>query len=86
MTPRQTLQVDAVLGQVPEGLTHSHFTALTVKNAVVDQFRDASFNNVRPSVDTQDPDLSLVVYLDGGRAMLYRRLVVTVGHNAVVMY
>jgi hypothetical protein len=31
MEAGQTLQVDAVLGQVPEGLTHSHFTALTVK-------------------------------------------------------
>lgn len=27
----QTLSVDAILGVVPDGLTHSHFTALTVK-------------------------------------------------------
>lgn len=27
----QTLSVDAILGVVPDGLTHSHFSALTVK-------------------------------------------------------
>ncbi|KAG5177117.1 hypothetical protein JKP88DRAFT_265158 [Tribonema minus] len=74
MDGRQTLQVDAVLGQVPEGLTHTHFTALTIKNAVVDQFRAASAAGVRPSVDTEDPDLPLVIYIDNGRAMLYRGL------------
>lgn len=31
MSPEQTLSVDAIMGLVPEGLTHSHFTALTVK-------------------------------------------------------
>ncbi|CAM9955913.1 unnamed protein product, partial [Scytosiphon promiscuus] len=71
MRQGQTLSVDAILGVVPDGLTHSHFTALTVKNAVVDQLRD---NGQRPSVDTDNPDLPLVVYLDRGRALLYRSL------------
>lgn len=31
MRQGQTLSVDAILGVVPDGLTHSHFTALTVK-------------------------------------------------------
>lgn len=31
MREDETLSVDAILGVVPEGLTHSHFTALTVK-------------------------------------------------------
>ena len=31
MQQGQTLSVDAILGVVPDGLTHSHFTALTVK-------------------------------------------------------
>lgn len=31
MREDQTLSVDAILGVVPDGLTHSHFTALTVK-------------------------------------------------------
>lgn len=41
------------------------------QNAVVDQFRD---QGQRPSVDTDTPDLPLVVYLDRGRALLYRSL------------
>ncbi|CAN0460400.1 unnamed protein product, partial [Hapterophycus canaliculatus] len=41
------------------------------QNAVVDQLRD---NGQRPSVDTENPDLPLVVYLDRGRALLYRSL------------
>ncbi|CBJ31304.1 conserved unknown protein [Ectocarpus siliculosus] len=71
MEQGQTLCVDAILGVVPDGLTHSHFTALTVKNAVVDQLRD---DGKRPSVDTENADLPLVVYLDRGRALLYRSL------------
>lgn len=31
MRQGQTLSVDAILGVVPDSLTHSHFTALTVK-------------------------------------------------------
>lgn len=31
MSAEQTVSVDAILGVVPDGLTHSHFTALTVK-------------------------------------------------------
>lgn len=42
-----------------------------LQNAVVDQFRE---HGERPSVDTDHPDLPLVVYLDKGRAILYRSL------------
>lgn len=41
------------------------------QNAVVDQFRDSG---QRPSVDTDTPDLPLVVYIDKGSALLYRSL------------
>lgn len=44
----------------------------SIQNAVVDQFRDK--DQQRPSVDTERPDLPLVVYLDRGRALLYRSL------------
>ncbi|CAM9720729.1 unnamed protein product, partial [Discosporangium mesarthrocarpum] len=71
MRADQTLAVDAVIGVVPEGLTHSHFTALTVKNAVVDQFRRSG---QRPCVETMEPDLPLVVYLDRRKALIYRCL------------
>lgn len=46
---------------------------MTTQNAVVDQLRDSG-NGQRPSVDTENPDLPLVVYLDRGRALLYRSL------------
>lgn len=39
MEQGQTLSVDAILGVVPEGLTHSHFTALTVKVSIGCVFR-----------------------------------------------
>lgn len=42
-------------------ITHSHYGALKVKDAIVDQLRDAS--GVRPSVDTARPDLRVNVYL-----------------------
>lgn len=42
------------------------------QNAVVDQFRESG--QQRPSVNTEHPDLPLVVYLDRGRALLYRSL------------
>lgn len=42
-----------------------------LQNAVVDQFREYG---ERPSVDRDHPDLPLVVYLDRGRAILYRSL------------
>lgn len=38
---------------------------------MVDQLRD---DGKRPSVDTENADLPLVVYLDRGRALLYRSL------------
>lgn len=74
MENSQTLSVDAVLGNVPEGLTHSHFTALTVKNAIVDQFRASSQSGTRPSVNPENPDLPLSIYIDNGKALLYRSL------------
>ena len=43
-----------------------------MQNAVIDQFREAGHE--RPSVDTEDPDLPLVVYLDRGKVLLYRSL------------
>ncbi|MDZ4163866.1 MAG: bifunctional 23S rRNA (guanine(2069)-N(7))-methyltransferase RlmK/23S rRNA (guanine(2445)-N(2))-methyltransferase RlmL [Smithellaceae bacterium] len=54
-----TLAVDAGVSQ--SQVTHSHYAALKVKDAVVDQFRDLS--GVRPSVDTERPDLRLNLYL-----------------------
>lgn len=59
LTANQTLAVDFSSSQ--SALTHSHFGALKVKDAIVDQFR--TLQGVRPSVDPVNPDLRINVYL-----------------------
>lgn len=51
-----------------KALVNSHFTALKVKDAVVDALRDA--RGARPSIDAKDPDLALFVRLRNERATL----------------
>jgi putative N6-adenine-specific DNA methylase len=61
-----TLSVKAMLTnpmQLPQDLSHSHFSALTVKNALCDAIRD--MRGDRPNVDTETPDVPLVVQLRG---------------------
>ncbi len=48
-------------------LCHGHFTALTVKNALVDAARELREDGVRPDVDVDDSDVPLVVVLRGRR-------------------
>lgn len=74
-----TLSVKAMLSnpmQLPQDLSHSHFSALTVKNALCDVIRD--MRGDRPSVDTDTPDVPLVVRLRGKQGaasvVLYRSL------------
>ena len=64
--PSMTFRVD-VTGTAP-GLNHSHFTALQVKNALVDAQRDLWGR--RSSIDLEDPDLSLHLHLGRGEAQL----------------
>jgi putative N6-adenine-specific DNA methylase len=64
LTPDQTLAVNAT-GKSKQ-LNHSHFTALQVKNAVVDQ-QQQQFG-ARPSVDTQQPDVLINVHIYRDRA------------------
>ena len=66
-----TLKCDTTLGrEIPAELSHNHFCSLTVKNAVVDQFRNKLGS--RPNVDLEEPDLPLLLYLHRGAATLYR--------------
>ena len=63
-----TLSVSAIYAStVPKELCHGHFTALTVKNALVDAVRDLRDDGDRPNVDVDDPDVPLVVFLKGRR-------------------
>ncbi|MBI5480808.1 MAG: bifunctional 23S rRNA (guanine(2069)-N(7))-methyltransferase RlmK/23S rRNA (guanine(2445)-N(2))-methyltransferase RlmL [Deltaproteobacteria bacterium] len=49
-------------------ITHTHFAALKVKDAVVDQLRDLT--GTRPSVDLRAPDLRIDLHLAGDEAVL----------------
>ena len=62
LPPDRRFKVEAT-GSLPE-LNHSHYTALQVKNAVVDLQRELW--GARSSVDLDDPDLSLHVHLSPG--------------------
>ncbi|MEO5969240.1 MAG: THUMP domain-containing protein [Bdellovibrionia bacterium] len=59
LTVKDTLAVD--LSSSHSQITHSHFGALKVKDAIVDQFRTTQ--GERPSVDSTNPDLRINVYL-----------------------
>ena len=61
-----TLSVQVLLNnpqKIPKDINHSHFSALTVKNAICDEVRD--LRGDRPDVDTQNPDVPMVVVLLG---------------------
>ncbi|CAJ1951830.1 unnamed protein product [Cylindrotheca closterium] len=74
-----TLSVKAILNnsrQLPKDLSHSHYTALSIKNALCDVVRD--MRGDRPDVDIDNPDVPLVAMLrgyNGGASLsLYRSL------------
>lgn len=78
LNPDNTLAVNATGGS--RSLNHTHFTALQVKNAIVDQ-QSRQFGQ-RSSVDTQNPDLLINVHihqdhctlsLDSSGTSLHRR-------------
>ena len=63
-----TLSVSTTLnGNVPKELCHSHYTGLTVKNALVDLVRNKREDGIRPDVDIVDADVPLVLVLRGNR-------------------
>lgn len=61
MRPDQTIAVEATL--VKSSITHSHFAALRVKDAIVDYWR--AEKGVRPDVDTQKPDVLVQLHING---------------------
>jgi len=66
LPPERSFRVDAS-GSAP-GLNHSHYSALQVKNALIDWQRRRW--GARSSVDLDNPDLSLHLHLGGGLASL----------------
>ncbi|MGB1108872.1 MAG: bifunctional 23S rRNA (guanine(2069)-N(7))-methyltransferase RlmK/23S rRNA (guanine(2445)-N(2))-methyltransferase RlmL [Gammaproteobacteria bacterium] len=62
-----TLAVDCTISR--SRIRHSKFAALRVKDAICDRFREQC--GERPSVDLQDPDISLVLHIGGSWGRLY---------------
>ena len=50
-------------------VTHSHYAALRVKDAIVDQFTKNT--TYRPSIDKDNPDIRLNVYLSDKQCLIY---------------
>ncbi len=67
ITPQKSFAVSAVLRA--SKLTHSGFAALKVKDAIVDHIRDRE--NKRPSVDRDDPDVRVFLYVANDKATVY---------------
>ncbi len=67
ITPQHSLRVDTTAQRSP--LKSLNFAALRIKDAVCDMLRDAT--GERPSVDTHQPDLQLVLHAGPERAVLY---------------
>ena len=63
---QQTFAVSAT-GTAP-ALLHTHFTALKIKDGIVDSVRDAK--GARPSVDAKQPDVLVVAHLAKGRCSI----------------
>ena len=66
LDPEGTLAVDAHVSG--PALTHERYAAQRAKDAVVDRMRAA--HGVRPSVDTEAPDLRLSLVVRKGRAIV----------------
>ncbi|MFO0629037.1 MAG: THUMP domain-containing protein [Polyangiales bacterium] len=67
ISPRHTLAVSATCKN--SALTHSQYIALKTKDAIVDQVRDRT--GARPDVDTQRPDVGVIVRLVNDKATVY---------------
>lgn len=64
-----TFAVDCTLsGRNPRELNHSHYARLKAKDAIVDRLRDKTGS--RPDVDTENPDLRVVLYIRDGLCTL----------------
>ncbi|WP_295361047.1 bifunctional 23S rRNA (guanine(2069)-N(7))-methyltransferase RlmK/23S rRNA (guanine(2445)-N(2))-methyltransferase RlmL [Arenimonas sp.] len=66
LAPEGTLAVDAHVSG--PALTHERYAAQRVKDAIVDRMR--AVHGVRPSVDTEAPDLRLSLVVRKGKALL----------------
>ena len=66
LQPRKSFRVN-VTG-FAEGLSHSHYTALQVKNAIIDFQRDLW--GLRSSIDLENPDICFHLHLANNEAVI----------------
>lgn len=62
-----TLAVDANVSN--SNITHSHYAGLKIKDAIVDYFRERE--DVRPSVEIEQPDVRINAYINNNQAEVY---------------
>ena len=69
--PDQTLKCDAVASpSVDKSLSHTHFTSLTVKNAICDEL--VQVRGSRPFIDKERADVNILTFLSADRCIIYR--------------
>jgi len=67
-TPRQTFKIETTSQHSP--LTSLNFATLRIKDAIADRFRDKA-GGVRPSIETQWPDVRVFAHLTTDQLTLY---------------
>jgi 23S rRNA (guanine2445-N2)-methyltransferase / 23S rRNA (guanine2069-N7)-methyltransferase len=69
LSPEKTFAITETVKHV-DWLRNSHFAAIRLKDAIVDRIR-SQFNDQRPQVDTDNPDVVFHVHLDGDHVQWY---------------
>lgn len=69
ITPETSIKVTKTAQDCPY-LNNAHFAALRVKDGIIDRIKE-KFNDERPDVDTENPDITIHVHLHQKRAIWY---------------
>ena len=67
--PSKTFQITQTV-QSCNWIKNSHFASLKVKDAIVDRIRE-HFNDERPNVDTDNPDITFHLHIKGEKVIIY---------------
>ena len=67
--PSKTFQLTQTV-QACNWIKNSHFASLRVKDAIVDRIRE-HFNEERPSVDTDNPDITFHLHIKSEKVIIY---------------
>jgi len=70
-TADDSFVIDCAIGG-RSGINHSHYASLKTKDAIVDQFRERT--GERPTIDSEQPDVRLNLYINNDQATIYHDL------------